>query len=227
MIKALKTCSLIGSCFSRMNSKILVAPSMSPCWQYREINRWNVTLIGNIKLLNVPISNKSIAWVFTDLVRFLCSEDQPETQLARIDVHSPDRHEAMRCSAKYPWPHLVCSEFSRFPAQEPSEFREALQAPNYLKRMRWFAGEISYLRLCQSQCLPQQRMTSNDWELVADWWSRISSRTSSRSRREMRPVRRTSWSKRFSDLSKPWSELSGTAAEANPLWAIHKLSLSH
>lgn len=63
--------------------------------------------------------------------------------------------------------------------------------------------------------LPQQRMTSSDCALVAERFIRISSSTSSRSRLEIRPERRTSSSRRFRDLSRPWLELA--AVDANPL----------
>lgn len=39
-IRALNTFSFTGNCFSLMNSKIFVAPSISPSWQYCDINRW-------------------------------------------------------------------------------------------------------------------------------------------------------------------------------------------
>lgn len=68
-------------------------------------------------------------------------------------------------------------------------------------------------------------MTNNDWALVAERFIRISSKTSSRSRLEIRPDRRTSSSSRFRDLSRPWLELA--AVEANPLEQSKVFNLFH
>lgn len=56
-------------------------------------------------------------------------------------------------------------------------------------------------------------MTSNDCALVADRFIRISSRTSSRSRLEIRPERRTSSSSRFRERSRPWLALAAFVAK--------------
>lgn len=52
--------------------------------------------------------------------------------------------------------------------------------------------------------LPQHLITSRDCELVAVLLVRISSKISSRSRREILPDRRTSWSSRFKEFSNVW-----------------------
>lgn len=111
------------------------------------------------------------------------------------------------------WTNAVLTSGNSSGTKLPEEKYERIASvidfyrPNECKSKHWI------FKFCPD--LPQQRITSRDCALVAERFIRISSRISSRSRREIRPERRTSSSRRFSDRSNPWPELA--ADVANPL----------